>query len=331
MANSDKNVLITPNTGSTTAEPTIRFTGADNTPITLRVLDPGTLSFEGSAGQLFSIANGLTGTIFSVNDISGIPSLEILDTGLVKLAQYNGSVVIGASAAYQSVATSANAELSILSGTATTPGLILRAATSQTANLLEVQNSAGTGVLAAVSASGRLGIGVDATSGAMARVFNTTAADIGLIVRGAASQSGNLLSLQNSAGTQVLFVNSGGTISITQGQPITWNNGDNEIVGVSGFHLQFRTYNGVSAQTDALRITGGSTASGGQRVGIGTTSVSAKMHVVSSATNEPTARLQAIASQTANLQEWQNSSAANLAYVDASGNAKFVSIDGGSA
>jgi hypothetical protein len=37
----------------------------------------------------------MSGTIFSVNDISGIPSIEVLDTGLVKLAQYSGNVSIG--------------------------------------------------------------------------------------------------------------------------------------------------------------------------------------------------------------------------------------------
>jgi hypothetical protein len=95
MANSDKNILITPNTGSTTLNPTIRFTGANNTPVTLRTLDNGTVSFEGTAGQLFSISDGLSGTIFSVNDISGIPSIEVLDTGLVKINQYNGSTTIG--------------------------------------------------------------------------------------------------------------------------------------------------------------------------------------------------------------------------------------------
>jgi hypothetical protein len=118
MANSDKNILITPNTGSTTANPTVRFTGSDNVPITLRVLDTATVAFEGSAGQLFSISNSLTGTIFSVNDISGIPSIEVLDTGLVKINQYNGSTTIGnlvnnvnttaKTAAYQLTATDAN-------------------------------------------------------------------------------------------------------------------------------------------------------------------------------------------------------------------------------
>jgi hypothetical protein len=49
----------------------------------------------GTAGQLFSVSDSFTGTIFSVNDVSGIPSIEVLDTGLVKIAQYNGTVAIG--------------------------------------------------------------------------------------------------------------------------------------------------------------------------------------------------------------------------------------------
>jgi len=100
MALSDKNILITPNR-SQTADPKIEFVGASSTlgpqTITLRVYptSSGTISLEGSAGQLFSVTNTLTGTIYSVNDVSGIPSIEVLDTGLVKLAQYSGNVVIG--------------------------------------------------------------------------------------------------------------------------------------------------------------------------------------------------------------------------------------------
>jgi hypothetical protein len=41
----------------------------------------------------------MTGTIFSVSDISGIPSIEVLDTGVVKLAQYGGFVAYGTSSA----------------------------------------------------------------------------------------------------------------------------------------------------------------------------------------------------------------------------------------
>ena len=101
MALSDKNLVITPNIGSSSDDPKIVFSGADASTsaqnITLKTYptNSGTLSFEGSAGQLFSITNSLSGTIFSVNDVSGIPSIEVLDTGLIKLAQYSGNILLG--------------------------------------------------------------------------------------------------------------------------------------------------------------------------------------------------------------------------------------------
>jgi hypothetical protein len=106
MANSDKNILITPHVGGVT-QPNIVFTGQGNDPITLRVLDGatgtgltagGALSFEGSAGQLFSIVNRLgTGSIFSVNDISGIPSIDVDASGRIVFAGFTGNVGIGTS------------------------------------------------------------------------------------------------------------------------------------------------------------------------------------------------------------------------------------------
>lgn len=95
MADSDKNILITPNRGSTTDLPKIEFTGADPNTITLSVLDDATLSFSGSSGQLFSISDSLTGTIFSVNDVSGIPSIEVDDDGTVRLAEFGGNLLVG--------------------------------------------------------------------------------------------------------------------------------------------------------------------------------------------------------------------------------------------
>lgn len=91
MANSDKEILITPNKNQASF-PEIKFTGANNTPVYLRVLDDGTVSIEGTNGQLFSVTDSMTGTIFSVNDVSGIPSIEVTDAGLIRLAAYGGSV-----------------------------------------------------------------------------------------------------------------------------------------------------------------------------------------------------------------------------------------------
>jgi len=101
MALNDKNLIITPNIGST-SDPRIDFRGADSTSgpnIISAVAYPinsGTLSFEGTAGQLFSITNNLTsGSIFSVNDVSGIPSIDVNANGTVSMVSYGGSVGLG--------------------------------------------------------------------------------------------------------------------------------------------------------------------------------------------------------------------------------------------
>lgn len=100
MADSDKNIVITPNNGQPSSDPQVVFTGANSSAsgtVTVKAYptSSGTVAFEGSAGQLFSITNDLTGTIFSVNDVSGIPSIEVNANGYVGVARYNGSVVIG--------------------------------------------------------------------------------------------------------------------------------------------------------------------------------------------------------------------------------------------
>lgn len=103
MAIADKNILITPNvSGILGNQPNVVFTGADSSigdsaaiTVTARPENSGTLSFTGTAGQLFSITNSLEGTIFAVNDVSGIPSLEIDDAGVIKMAEFNGRVLLG--------------------------------------------------------------------------------------------------------------------------------------------------------------------------------------------------------------------------------------------
>ena len=108
MAHSYKNIVITPNTGAS-SDPTVQFSGGNttvNTDITLRVYPDsnGTLSFEGSAGQLFSITNDLTGSIFSVNDVSGIPLVEVnVASQQITLGQFYGNVGIGTGASNSSI------------------------------------------------------------------------------------------------------------------------------------------------------------------------------------------------------------------------------------
>ena len=92
----------------TTASP-FGFLSPDGTKqITARMLNTDVLSFQGNAGELLSLSDSFSGTIFSVNDVSGIPSIEVLDTGVVKLAQYSGNVGIGDAAPAQKLSVTGN-------------------------------------------------------------------------------------------------------------------------------------------------------------------------------------------------------------------------------
>lgn len=94
MADLDKRISIEPNVGEST-DPLLTFVGKDNTPIKGRVLPNGTISFESSQGQLFTVSDGLNGFLFAVNDISGMTSFDVQADGTVRLAPYNGKVAIG--------------------------------------------------------------------------------------------------------------------------------------------------------------------------------------------------------------------------------------------
>ena len=86
MALIDKDIVITPNKGSSAADPNIVFTSDANSSITVTLTSSngGTLSFAGSIGALLNLVNTSVGTLFGVNDGSGIPSLEVVDDGTVR-------------------------------------------------------------------------------------------------------------------------------------------------------------------------------------------------------------------------------------------------------
>lgn len=90
-----RDIIITPNRGGT-AQPKIQFIGSSSAPISLVVEDDNDLSFTGSEGEIFSLSSNLTsGTIFAVNDASGIPSIEVDADGDVTIAGYGGNVGVG--------------------------------------------------------------------------------------------------------------------------------------------------------------------------------------------------------------------------------------------
>ena len=95
MANSDKEILITPNRGQS-AQPEIKYVGSGNDPITSKVLDDNTISFESGTNKLFTVGTNVTsGNIFTVADVSGVPNIAVNASGRVDLARYAGFVSIG--------------------------------------------------------------------------------------------------------------------------------------------------------------------------------------------------------------------------------------------
>lgn len=182
MANSDKNIKITPNI-SQTAQPNVVFTGQGAVPITLKVLDDsfGTLSFEGSAGQLFSINNNLTtGVIFSVNDVSGIPQIDVNADGTIRIAPYGTSLNVGG-----------------ISGSAVTIQPSTRGSSGAGANMTI---AAGSGVTSGAGGSVILQPGAQASTGGNGTVIIRQPGGTAGTDEGQISHSGTNLTIQNKDG-----------------------------------------------------------------------------------------------------------------------------------
>jgi hypothetical protein len=397
MANSDKNIVITPNINQA-AQPSVVFKGQGNVPITLKVLDDsfGTLSFEGSAGQLFSINNNLTsGVIFAVNDVSGIPQIDVNANGTIRIGPFGGQVCVGISTpiatgltinrlstdagtgqlmisnpnntnvrlnlgyhtttnyafinSYTSSLgsqplilqewfdgrvglgslTSPDAKLDIRIGTATTKGLIVRGFTSQSANLQEWQNSAGT-ILSYLSASGEMTL----RSGTALRLFRTDNAQSNTIT----CDSSGRISVEH---TGVIVSGSLGSVQATN-----FFAGGPNLYSSSGSSVSlYAVPNGSASFRSVVVTTNGSCTAGylfavqnngsdrfvvehTGNVGVGTTSPGARLEVDTGAAATKGLIVQGFTSQSANLQEWQNSAGSALATVDSAGNFSAANYSG---
>ena len=83
MADSDKNILITPNRGQA-AVPSIVFTGQNNTPLTLSVGNAGDLVYSAPiAGTFFTLGNTVSTDIFSITDSGSIPVFKVSTSEIV--------------------------------------------------------------------------------------------------------------------------------------------------------------------------------------------------------------------------------------------------------
>ena len=63
----------------------ILFSGSDGNPISLFVEPSGSVNFIGSTGSILKITDNLSGSLFSVNNISGLPIFEVFSDNEIKL------------------------------------------------------------------------------------------------------------------------------------------------------------------------------------------------------------------------------------------------------
>ena len=215
--------------------------------------------------------------------------------------------------------------------TSKTP-LIVKGLSGQTANLQEWQDSTGN-VITKITSGGDFVTNNRATVGATSAFGNTWlsvqsrfAAEVGLVVRGQASQTGNLQEWQNSSGTVLAKVEPSGNIS---GKGIIAYDYSQSIAGTAATVPS--VVRGAASQTADLQQWQSSTGavlseinSAGElqvpRIGVGATMPTTTMlQSTASAVGNVPIVAQGAASQTANLQEWQSSAGTVLSSVDSSG------------
>lgn len=270
-------------------------------------------------------------------------------TGTV-LANINASGTINTSARFvTNGSTSARVDIGTLAST--NVGLGIRAVASQSANLTEWQDSAGT-ILARIGSTGAvvssMGGWFGQSSGFASNNFgvsSTSSTNVAAIIKGAVSQSANLTEWQDSTGTILARVNNVGAFVTT----------NQLVVGATGGAVGTTTLFSINAATQPLVVRGAASQagdyttwqnSGGTAVAALTSGSSfyaigqiragastsfAQLSSIAASAATVGLGIRGAASQTANLTEWQNSAASVLAKVDASGNitgASFVRTGG---
>lgn len=82
------NILITPGSAS------IQFSGSAANTIRLEVEASGSIAFYGNSGSLFGISDSLSGSLMNVNDISGLPILEVFSDDRVVMGSFNRNTLV---------------------------------------------------------------------------------------------------------------------------------------------------------------------------------------------------------------------------------------------
>ena len=262
---------------------------------------------------------------------------------------------------YNNLPASTDAGIAVMPWAASIRGAIVRGFTSQTANLQEWQNSAGT-VVTRVSSDARIFSTQTITAGnandapAALNAFPQSASLVGLVVKGLASQTGNLQQWQDSTGAVLSRVTASGSYltsaRISAGSTTVATGNINSYI--SSASLVGILVQGAASQTANLQewqdsagtviasvsssgafisnssfLTGGTLRGTGSLIVGGTTGISSvRASIYTNSTTTVGLVIQGAASQTANLQEWQNSSGTVLANITPAGKIAMKHING---
>lgn len=215
----------------------------------------------------------------------------------------------------------------------TTP-LTVVGLSGQTANLQEWKNSSGT-VVAAVTPSGALtGYGAN-----LMQSFVTTR--VPLTVKGSSGQTANLQEWQNSSGIVQSYVDSAGNINFSGSGSFAQASTGIALFVTNSASTTPLTIKAAASQTADLQQWQSSTGavlsdinSAGElqvpRIGVGSVMpTTTQLQVTAAAASNIGVVTRGATSQTANLQEWQNSSGTAKSWIDSSG--RFFAVDTGSA
>ena len=142
------------------------------------------LDIQGSQGELFSVTDSLSGSLFSVNDISGIPIMEVFSNNTIKMGTFNNeAIIVSGSRTGMGIAT---------------PQAKLHISGANNDSLFRIQSPTSASIMF-VSGSGNVGIGT-----------NLPTAE--LHISGASADS--LLRVGSPTNPDILFVNGNGRVGI---------------------------------------------------------------------------------------------------------------------
>jgi hypothetical protein len=249
---------------------------------------------------------------------------------------------------YLRIGGDAGGKLAVVATAASERGIVIRGAASQTANLQEWQNSAGT-VVARVEPAGNFIIsGIGVTSGdhrvgtstyfsAALNVLARATTEKGLVVRGQASQTANHFETQDTSGTTRFYIDSAHNANFSSASWFQNSTGKLTIGLISdsavGLTVRGTGSGGVYTQTanlqEWLSFTGSGTTvlssvtSAGNfntgQVRSGTTSGLAQITGIAGSASTVGLIIRGAASQTADLTQWQNSAGTVLSEITSSG------------